>query len=67
MKSSTDHLILLSKKEKLVRKQSTIFRWDDVREVSGIYLGKLLLFIVLTKYVRILLNYLNVLNLMCLL
>lgn len=67
MKPSTDHLILLSKKEKLVRKQSTIFRCDDVREVSGIYLGTLLLFTVLTKYVRISLNYLNVLNLMCLL
>lgn len=64
MKSSVDHLILLSKKEKLVRK---LVRWADVRKVCVIYLGELLLYIVLTKYVRILLNYLNVLNLMCLL
>lgn len=42
MKSGTDHLILLSKKENLVRKLSTISKSDDIRDVSGICLAKLL-------------------------
>lgn len=34
MKSSVDHLILLSKKETRVRK---LVRWTDIRKVCGIF------------------------------